>query len=197
MENKKSITELSVKERIILIANEIRISKDGKNDFAKYSYFQPDTILALLNPLLLKYNLHLNFSLEQVQEHYKATLIISDFKSPENEKYIFDIDKAIVKGANPSQNSGATLTYAKRYSLMNAFNIADNSDDFDSNEMTVKNIDKIKKELQNFKNLGELKTYWLLLPKEIQTNEEILKLKNELKIKIQKGNQNANFDLEK
>lgn len=178
--------EKTVKQRIVEIANEIRISKDGRNDFAKYNYFQPDSILALLNPLLLKYNLHINFSLEQVNEHYKAILIISDFNSTESEKYIFDIDKAIVKGANASQNSGATLTYAKRYSLMNAFNIADNTADFDSNEMTEKNkkaeLDKARQELSECESLDSLKTVYLMQTKEVQ--KELKDFKDNLKAEL-------------
>ena len=112
--------------------NELRASKDGKNSFANYNYFKPDDLLNLLNPLLLKHGVFCKFNLIYKETYYEAELILADDKL--EEKYRFDIMKATVKGANEAQNSGATLTYAKRYSLMNAFNIAENDADFDSDE---------------------------------------------------------------
>lgn len=132
--------KMSVKKRVIKIANLLRVKKDGENKFANYIYFQPDAILANLNPLLEEYNLFTKFQLKvhpTKENFYVGELTIEDVDTEEGKQiYVFDIEKAEVKGANPAQNSGATLTYAKRYSLMNAFNIADNDDDFDSNRMT-------------------------------------------------------------
>jgi len=132
--------KLSVKKRIVKISNLLRVKKEGENKFANYTYFQPDAILANLNPLLEEYNLFIKFQLRihpQKENFYVGELTIEDVdNSDDKEVYYFDIEKAEVKGANPAQNSGATLTYGKRYSLMNAFNIADNDDDFDSNKMT-------------------------------------------------------------
>lgn len=122
----------TLQKKIITITNELRAQKDGKNSFANYNYFKPDDLLNLLNPLLLKHDLFCKFNLTYKDSYYEAELILADDK--EKEIYKFDILKATVKGANEAQNSGATLTYAKRYSLMNAFNIAENDADFDSDE---------------------------------------------------------------
>ena len=118
---------LSVKKRIVKICNAFRVGKDGKNTFSNYDYFKPDDILKTLNPLLEEHELISIFNLKthETKEGYN---------SEDKVDYQFDIEKAEVKGANKAQNSGATLTYAKRYSLMNAFNIADNDDDFDSDK---------------------------------------------------------------
>ena len=129
---------MKLKEKIITIQNELRVGKDGKNTFANYNYFQPDTILNMLNPLLLKYKVFSKFNLLLKDSYYQGELMLSDAESSETETYIFDILKATVKGANEAQNSGATLTYAKRYLLMNAFNIAENNADFDSDAMQKK-----------------------------------------------------------
>lgn len=131
--------KLSVKKRIIKIANLLRVKKEGENKFSNYMYFEPDAILSELNPLLEENNLITLFNLKVhdfKDDYYTAYLTIADTDTDEKVEYQFDIEKAEVKGANKAQNSGATLTYAKRYSLMNAFNIADNDDDFDSNKMT-------------------------------------------------------------
>lgn len=129
---------MKLKEKIVAIQNELRIGKDGKNSFANYSYFQPDSILNMLNPLFLKHKVFSKFNLHLKDAYYEGELILSDAETQESETYIFDILKATVKGANEAQNSGATLTYAKRYSLMNAFNIAENNADFDSDAMAKK-----------------------------------------------------------
>jgi hypothetical protein len=134
----KTTEKMSVKKRISIITNELRVSKDGKNTFSNYNYFKPDDIFQKLNPLLEKYNLISPFNLYQKENIYEAILTIEDTDSEDKVVYHFDISKAEVKGANAAQNSGATLTYAKRYSLMNAFNIADNDDDFDSDKKADK-----------------------------------------------------------
>jgi len=132
--------KLSVKKRIVKIANLLRLEKDGINTFGGYDYFKPDSILAAINPLLEEYDLFTKFELKvhpTKENYYLGELTIEDVDTEDGKQiYEFDIEKAEVKGANKAQNSGATLTYAKRYSLMNAFNIADNNDDYDSNKMS-------------------------------------------------------------
>jgi len=147
IEKLTAIEKLSVKKRIAIITNEIRVGKDGRNTFSNYDYLKPDSLLNTLNPLLEKYNLITHFNLEKIMEKdntYKATLTVEDTESDSKVIYVFDIDKASVKGANEAQNCGATMTYGKRYSLTNAFNIADNDIDLDSDKMTDKTNDKNK-----------------------------------------------------
>lgn len=130
--------KLTLKQKIIAISNELRVQKEGKNSFANYEYFKPDDINRLINPLLQKYDILILFNLEMQNDFYRATLTVEDAKEEQNRVYTMDIDKAVVKGANPAQNSGATMTYAKRYLMMNVFNIADNGADFDSDNMSQK-----------------------------------------------------------
>ena len=139
--------KFTVKKRIVLISNKLRIGKDGKNAFGNYNYFKPDDIMQALNPLLEEYNLILVFNLNNKESYYQAQLIVEDTESDDRQEYIFDIQKATVKGANEAQNSGATLTYAKRYILMNCFNIADNDADFDSDKMTKKSNSKYENKI--------------------------------------------------
>jgi|GEM_PF-4753472 len=148
--------KLSVKKRIVKISNLLRVKKEGENKFANYTYFQPDAILANLNPLLEEYDLFTKFELKvhpTKANYYLGELTIEDVDTEDDKQiYEFDIEKAEVKGANAAQNSGATLTYGKRYSLMNAFNIADNDDDFDSNKMT-----ELQKKSSNANNNANIK----------------------------------------
>lgn len=162
---------LSVKKRIVMISNLLRLEKTGKNTFSNYDYFKPDLILQALNPLLEQYNLITIFNLkthDTKEGYYTALLTIEDTESNDKVDYNFEIGMAEVKGANKSQNSGATFTYAKRYSLMNAFNIADDSVDFDSK----KNKNNSGGNVQN-KDKKDLKT---------RINDMLVVFQNELSV---------------
>lgn len=135
IKQKVKVKTLSIKQKIVKISNEVRLSKDGQNKFANYNYFKPDDILLALNPLLEKYNLFMSFNLPFNHEKsmYEGTLYFEDLEDDkQNITYKFDIPLTSVKGASEAQGAGATMTYAKRYSIMNAFSIADNNDDLDS-----------------------------------------------------------------
>ena len=169
-------------KKIESIRKELRIKKDGRNDFAKYNYFTPDSIIGAVNPLLEKYSIFAKFDLiyDKEKEMYVSLLKVKDYENGDSINFQFDIKLGIVKGANESQASGSTLTYAKRYSYMNAFDIVDNKDDLDSNETAQKNQKaeitekKEKKEiqtiedLQTFKTTKDLTAYFNLLSKEAQ-----------------------------
>ncbi len=182
-ENKKTIigTEKSksVKERIVLISNEIRVSKDGKNEFTKSGYFQPDDILKALNPLLQKYRLILEFDMQFIKEieMYRGELTVADFDDDkETRVFHFDIPMQELKGAGRAQSAGATQTYCKRYMLMNAFNLADNKADLDNskNKPVAETIDYEKK-LQGVANLKELEGVWASMPQTAKTQFKGLK----------------------
>lgn len=171
----------SVKERIVLISNEIRIAKTGKNEFVKANYFKPDEILATINPLLSKHNLISIFNMpySKADEMYKGILVIEDFSTTERVEYSFDIPMTELKGTGKAQNAGATQTYCKRYMFMNAFNLADNKADPDANKL-AQNIDYSAK-LKATKSLEELKKAFASLPAIEKGN--LFTLKEELKQK--------------
>ena len=127
--------EKTIKQKIVAISNELRLTKEGENPFQNFSYFKPDDILKALNPLLEKYSLFMSFNLPYNHEKvmYEAVLYFEDLEDEKQSiTYKFDIPLTKVVGASEAQGAGATLTYAKRYSIMNAFSIADNSDDLDA-----------------------------------------------------------------
>jgi hypothetical protein len=131
---------MTIKQKIVAISNELRVTKDGTNTFAKYDYFKPDDILKALNPLLKEHGLFMSFNLPFNKEKgmYEATLYFEDLADEkQNITYKFDIPLTEVKGASAAQGAGATMTYAKRYSIMNTFSIADNDDDLDSKKPIV------------------------------------------------------------
>lgn len=150
MEEKK-LEKLTLQQKIVKISNEIRLKKDGKNDFNKYNYFTPDNIMMALNPLLDKYSVFTHFNLKWNLdiEMYTATLTITD--GDKSETYVLDLEPSVISKVSGPQNAGSTMTYAKRYCLMNAFNIADDNADPDSNEMTKKTEEKKVETKENIK----------------------------------------------
>ena len=141
-----TIKTQSTIERIMRVSNEIRISKDGKNSFQNYEYFKPDDINKAIVPVLLEHGLYAKFDMIFNAEKgvYEGSLKIGNFENKDDfEIYSLDVKEALVKGASPVQCSGATMTYLKRYILMNAFNLADNKDDPDSHA-SVNNAKEVK-----------------------------------------------------
>ena len=183
-EKKEVINEsLSVQERIVKISNEIRLCKDGKNDFNHYNYFTPDNIMMALNPLLDKYETFTKFSMNWngVTRMYEGILIISH--KEQKEIYTLDLYPSIVTKSNENwykynterkvgpQDTGSTMTYAKRYCLMNAFNIADDRSDPDSDEITKKSQDlPIKAKIKEI-------NYFSITKSGIETQENVDKIK--------------------
>lgn len=133
---------LNVMQKVLLVTNELKVKKNGKNTFSKFEYFKLEDILDELNPLLLKHGLFMTYSLtkknyDNESQIYVSSLVLKNAENPEDKvEYTADIDKADMKGATNIQMSGATLTYGKRWAVMNAFNLAEN-DDPDNDEVNV------------------------------------------------------------
>lgn len=131
--------ELTVKAKILKISNEIRIDKEGKNPFQNFDYFRPDDIARALNPLLEKYELVIFFNMpfDSVSNMYQCTLTIESISSDDKIVYRYDTPLTKVQGSSEAQGAGATMTYARRYLLQNAFNIAENGNDLDNKSFST------------------------------------------------------------
>lgn len=134
----KSIDKMNVREKIVAIRTDIRIQKDAENKHKNYNYFSPDSVNAEVQKFLTKYNIYDKFYLrwDESINRYVAEYYLYNLDAPSDkedvEHFVFHIERADIAGANPAQQSGGTLTYGKRYSQMNAFNLSDNNADFDS-----------------------------------------------------------------
>lgn len=122
------LKSISLEERILLIMNEIRLVKNGKNTYSNYEYFKPEEINQKINPLLLKYKIfpHFYTTYEKIASEEQqinnsegsqftfvtkndlkevAILELSDILKPEKSRiYKMYIDKVEIKGANKMQN---------------------------------------------------------------------------------------------
>lgn len=125
---------MELKEKLMLIQNELKCPKDQFNSFGKYHYRSTESILEGLKPLLLK---------------HKATLIISDEIVQVGDRYyvkataeLVDAEKEIEivmstayareeetkKGMDGSQITGSASSYARKYALNGLFAIDDTKD---------------------------------------------------------------------
>lgn len=132
---------MNILQKINNVRNELVVGKDAKNAHKNYDYFSPDSVNKALQPLLAEHKLFDRFELlwNPEKSMYESIYTIYDAESTEGDTipsvvFRFDIKMADIAGANGAQESGGTMTYAKRYSQMNAFNIADNSLDLDNDK---------------------------------------------------------------
>jgi hypothetical protein len=103
--------------------SKLKITKSGKNTFAKYDYYELSDFL----PHVLEQQEKLNlFSVVRFSESY-ATLTIYDCeKEGDFIEFNSPMSGLEVKGANTIQNIGAMQTYQRRYLYMLAYEISEN-----------------------------------------------------------------------
>jgi hypothetical protein len=120
-----------------------KVKKEGKNTYSGYEYFTPSQISQLVHSVCIELNLIFLFKLENSEFGYMAKLYLCDVQEPEK-GINWQIPTAIpeIKATNAAQQLGGAVTYSERYLLMIAFDIVDNSLDFDTTENTKKTVEK-------------------------------------------------------
>jgi hypothetical protein len=121
------------KERFKKIQAELKVPKNQLNKFGGYKYRNNEDILEALKPLLNKYNMIVtqNDEIVQVGTRYyvKANSRIEDVESDAyKECCAFAREPEQKKGMDESQISGASSSYARKYSLNGLFGIDDTKD---------------------------------------------------------------------
>ena len=118
------------------------IQKSGKNAYAGYTYYELSDILPAVNKLAneLKFCCVVNF------ENEIARLDFCDLEKDEKITFTSPMSTASLKGAMEVQNTGAVITYLKRYLYQNCFEIVEN-DVLDAtlktNEEKSENVDDL------------------------------------------------------
>lgn len=102
--------------------SQIQFKKSGKNDYAKYDYFELGDFLPHIIKLCTEVKLCTFVDFEK--EH--VCLNIVDIEKPEDFISIQSpMSTASLKGCHDVQNLGAVQTYLRRYLYMAAFDIVD------------------------------------------------------------------------
>ena len=113
--------------------------KKGKNTYSNYDYYTPEQITEMTSNACDKFGLISLFDLKWGEFGITGHLEVVDIESGESKK--FEMGSAIpeIKATNATQQVGGALTYTKRYMLMSAFDISDNSLDPDTTHNTKAN----------------------------------------------------------
>lgn len=121
----KDAKELNIYQKLQLSRvklQQTKLKKSGKNTYSNYDYFELGDFLPAINEIMAEYGLT---AIYQFTEE-KATLSIIDTDNPESQlMFSTPVSLAVLKGAHPIQNIGATQTYTRRYLYVMAFEIAE------------------------------------------------------------------------
>jgi hypothetical protein len=117
--------------KMVKIQSELKAPKNQTNAFGKYKYRSCEDIIEALKPLLARENLYMNISDEIIEvggkNYVKATATIFDGENSILSSAVAreSVDK---KGMDDAQQTGATSSYARKYSLNGLFGIDDQKD---------------------------------------------------------------------
>ncbi len=122
---------MSIYAKLTQIQNGMRVTKDKRNDFGKYTYRSAEMIYEAAKPLCLEHGVTLSMSDEVVQigERYyiKATATLTDGTETIS-KSAYAREAEQMKGQSDPQVSGSTSSYARKYALQGMFLLDDNKD---------------------------------------------------------------------
>ena len=127
-------------KNVIALQTELKVPKDKQNTFGGYKYRSCEAILEAVKPLLKKYGLLLNLTDEVVMigdRYYvqaTATLFDASGSGAINSKALAR-ESDVKKGMDPSQVTGASSSYARKYAL-NGLLCIDDTKDPDTDEFT-------------------------------------------------------------
>lgn len=142
-------------EKIVAIQSELKAPKGQYNSFGKYNYRSCEDILEGVKPLLAKHGLVLTIqdSIDLIGDRFyvKATATITDGKEQlSTSAYAREsLDK---KGMDASQVTGATSSYARKYSL-NGLLAIDDTKDADTMDNSKKPVQQTQETVYNWQTL--------------------------------------------
>ena len=123
---------MSIHEKLVMIQNELHAPKSQYNKFGQYYYRSCEDILEAVKPLLMKYKTTMTVCDEIIfidgRFYVKAVATLMDFKGNSVSNTAYARESESRKGSDEAQVTGATSSYARKYSLNGLFLIDDNKD---------------------------------------------------------------------
>lgn len=170
--------ELTFREKVIALQNELKAPKSRYNSFGKYSYRSCEDILTAVKPLCAKYGLLLNLtdSVELIGDRFyiKANASLNEIYNDGTALQAVAIGWAredeIKKGMDGSQITGTASSYARKYAL-NGLLLIDDTKDADTDEYAKQNgtggkptaeleLDAYLRQVEEIKTTTELNAWW-------------------------------------
>lgn len=149
------MADITFQQKIVAIQSMLKAPKGQYNSFGKYNYRSCEDILEGVKPLLSEQKLILTIedSIEMIGDRYyvKATATLSDgTNSISTSAYAREpLEK---KGADASQVTGATSSYARKYAL-NGLLAIDDTKDADTMDNSKKSVQKTQETVYNWNSL--------------------------------------------
>ena len=151
---------MSIYKKLFEAKKEIgKISKDSKNPFFKSKYFDVNSLLEHVEPILEKHNLLL---LQPILEGKVRTEIID---VEDNDKVFSEIS---LLGLKDAQKTGSEITYYRRYTLQSLLGLQ--AEDDDGNKASKVTPNKQIKDYKECKTKAELNAFYATLSKQDQNN---------------------------
>ena len=138
---------MEIYKKLMGLQTELKAPKNQRNNFGNYNYRSCEDILEAVKPLLDKYKVALTIKDEVVligdRYYIKATSTLIDIDTGDTvEASAFARESEDKRGMDASQLTGATSSYARKYSLNGLLCIDDNKD-ADSTNMHGKDTIKV------------------------------------------------------
>lgn len=160
---------MNLYEKLAKIQVELKAPKNQVNAFAGFNYRNCEDIIEAFKPYIEKYKVTLiiNDTLELIGERYyvKATAILYDCESEQSvgvSAYAREEESINSKGmTNPSQITGSTSSYARKYALDGLLCIDDSSYEIDGQQNTP--IKEQPRQTKNKYKLSEAQVKRLLV----------------------------------
>lgn len=124
---------MELREKLMLIQNELKAPKSQWNNFGKYNYRSCEEIMEAVKPLAFKYKAMVTITdeLQQIGDRYYI-LAIATIYDVESDKSMqatsYAREPETKKGMDSSQITGSTSSYARKYALNGLFAIDDTKD---------------------------------------------------------------------
>lgn len=125
-------------ETYCLLQSKMKAPKNKNNDFGHYTYRTAEGIVAKYREIVV--NEELKCSLEMTEEpfildgwHYIKTTVTLETENGKHSVTSYAREAESKKGMDPSQVTGATISYARKYALGGLFAISDEIDPDDPN----------------------------------------------------------------
>lgn len=146
---------MTFQEKVVAVQSELKAPKGQYNSFGKYNYRSCEDILESVKPLLNKYGLYLKISdaVELIGDRYyiKATATLSDGDNCISTS-AYAREPLEKKGADASQVTGATSSYARKYAL-NGLLAIDDTKDADTMDNSKKPVQQTQETVYNWQTL--------------------------------------------
>lgn len=167
---------MSILKKLFEAKKEIgAITKDAKNPFFKSNYFDINSLLREIEPILEKNELIL---LQPIEDGKVKTIIFSIDEDGSKDNVFSEMQ---LPNIQDPQKLGSAITYYRRYTLQSLLGLQSEDDDGNKASRSI-NFKKPSDKLKECKTLTELQNVYLSLTRTEQT--AMTSLKDELKLKL-------------